>query len=492
VVTLIMMQNLVLMLTTVLIILIQPVYGLNTPSLIQDALEPANPEILKYLAFLSDPEKLSNFDSVIRRQRQVIFKSSYQDLPWNLRSDIYSDEGHSRSSVSEELSYFIHVEVDEPPEPKSLTQLPKLYSTYFPPQPTQTIVTATQTTQDSVSIQIPEDISIVFTNVNSSVNNNSLVDNEQNNKSAAIADNHTGSTHGLILSNINSSMHNTTLVDNNHNKITVLISDNTMGSTQGLFEEEEVLKASPSNIEITSARLQQDLISDMQTLMADKLKEKQLQKNHSSANGSSERKIIIKPFLPLKTPMPTSFISLSLPSSSPTSPSSSLSFNNVNKSKLLRSTIPTFKPGIVTSSGTTQKLFSNSLKKSRHISRNRVTKTDGKINSKSSIGRSKIFALNFSPGEPGIDYPTYESIPPTGFDCSDKLFKGYFADEEAGCQVFHVCWGSRQRASFLCPVGTLFSQRFLVCDWWRRVDCSRTLEFQKTETTPFGAMLRLG
>jgi hypothetical protein len=37
-------------------------------------------------------------------------------------------------------------------------------------------------------------------------------------------------------------------------------------------------------------------------------------------------------------------------------------------------------------------------------------------------------------------------------------------------QVFHVCFGGRQ-ASFVCPVGTAFSQQLLVCDWWHKVDC---------------------
>ena len=31
--------------------------------------------------------------------------------------------------------------------------------------------------------------------------------------------------------------------------------------------------------------------------------------------------------------------------------------------------------------------------------------------------------------------------------------------------------------SFLCPNGTLFSQQYLVCDWWFNVDCDRSEDF---------------
>lgn len=37
-------------------------------------------------------------------------------------------------------------------------------------------------------------------------------------------------------------------------------------------------------------------------------------------------------------------------------------------------------------------------------------------------------------GRPGADFPTYDTIPPTGFTCGG-LPPGYFADPEAGCQV---------------------------------------------------------
>lgn len=42
--------------------------------------------------------------------------------------------------------------------------------------------------------------------------------------------------------------------------------------------------------------------------------------------------------------------------------------------------------------------------------------------------------------------------------------------------MFHVC-DSILVSSFLCPVGSLFSQKLLTCDWWNKVDCSTTQKF---------------
>ncbi|XP_031785682.1 uncharacterized protein LOC103316175 [Nasonia vitripennis] len=79
------------------------------------------------------------------------------------------------------------------------------------------------------------------------------------------------------------------------------------------------------------------------------------------------------------------------------------------------------------------------------------------------------------PGEPGIDYPAFVRIPRTTFSCIGRD-RGYYADEEAGCQVFHVC-DEGLVSTFLCPVGSLFSQRLLTCDWWSKVSCSKSREF---------------
>ena len=65
------------------------------------------------------------------------------------------------------------------------------------------------------------------------------------------------------------------------------------------------------------------------------------------------------------------------------------------------------------------------------------------------------------PGEPGTDYPIYSELPATDFKCSDQKLPGFYADEAARCQIFHVCWENRQW-SFLCPNGSIFSQGKIV------------------------------
>lgn len=41
--------------------------------------------------------------------------------------------------------------------------------------------------------------------------------------------------------------------------------------------------------------------------------------------------------------------------------------------------------------------------------------------------------------------------------------------------MFHICDNGR-KVSFLCPNGTIFRQSHLICDWWFRVDCERSVE----------------
>lgn len=80
-------------------------------------------------------------------------------------------------------------------------------------------------------------------------------------------------------------------------------------------------------------------------------------------------------------------------------------------------------------------------------------------------------------GNPGVDFPTYRNMPQTSFSCDDVPYQpGMYADEEARCQVYHVCHNGRKE-SFLCAVGTLFNQAILSCDYWHAVDCARTREF---------------
>ncbi|KAH9424727.1 hypothetical protein DERP_012711 [Dermatophagoides pteronyssinus] len=74
-------------------------------------------------------------------------------------------------------------------------------------------------------------------------------------------------------------------------------------------------------------------------------------------------------------------------------------------------------------------------------------------------------------GEPGKDYPILSDIPITQFKCSDHQLPGYYADVETQCQVFHICQEDGRHDAFLCPNGTIFSQRHFVCVWWYEFDC---------------------
>uniref|UniRef100_A0A0K2USX9 Chitin-binding type-2 domain-containing protein n=1 Tax=Lepeophtheirus salmonis TaxID=72036 RepID=A0A0K2USX9_LEPSM len=89
------------------------------------------------------------------------------------------------------------------------------------------------------------------------------------------------------------------------------------------------------------------------------------------------------------------------------------------------------------------------------------------------------------PGTPGEDYPIYNEVPETSFNCNDKVDGGYYVDVEARCQSFHVCTrgghhpngGNLVAYSFLCPNGSLFNQQYFICDWWFNVDCSTLISF---------------
>ncbi|XP_032570977.1 negative elongation factor A isoform X2 [Drosophila sechellia] len=77
------------------------------------------------------------------------------------------------------------------------------------------------------------------------------------------------------------------------------------------------------------------------------------------------------------------------------------------------------------------------------------------------------------PGEPGLDYPILSSPPKTSFVCKGR-HEGYYADVESRCQAFRICAHtarSPQGFGFLCPNGTIFSQKNFVCDWYRNVNC---------------------
>ena len=84
--------------------------------------------------------------------------------------------------------------------------------------------------------------------------------------------------------------------------------------------------------------------------------------------------------------------------------------------------------------------------------------------------------MNAVPGVPGEDYPIYAETPETAFSCEGQVDGGYYADEEAECQVFHICTadgaGGLAKYSFLCPNGTVFNQNYFICDWWFNFDCA--------------------
>ncbi|GFY69595.1 chitin-binding type-2 domain-containing protein [Trichonephila inaurata madagascariensis] len=77
-------------------------------------------------------------------------------------------------------------------------------------------------------------------------------------------------------------------------------------------------------------------------------------------------------------------------------------------------------------------------------------------------------------GIPDVDYPTLEILPVVHFPC-EEYTSGYYADVTARCQMFHICDENGQRSSFLCPIGTVFNQEYLVCDWWYNVNCEDSM-----------------
>ncbi|EZA61314.1 hypothetical protein X777_12021 [Ooceraea biroi] len=81
------------------------------------------------------------------------------------------------------------------------------------------------------------------------------------------------------------------------------------------------------------------------------------------------------------------------------------------------------------------------------------------------------------PGVAGKDYPIFHEAPQTRFNCGQQQYPSYYADPEADCRVFYICQHDGRKDSFLCPNGTLFNPKRLVCAWWNTVDCSRAQSF---------------
>ncbi|XP_042907856.1 protein PF3D7_1417600-like [Parasteatoda tepidariorum] len=80
-------------------------------------------------------------------------------------------------------------------------------------------------------------------------------------------------------------------------------------------------------------------------------------------------------------------------------------------------------------------------------------------------------------GVPEESYPTLEILPVVHFACEEYAEPGYYADISSRCQMFHICHDNGMRSSFLCPVGTVFNQEYLVCDWWYNVDCRNSVRY---------------
>ncbi|XP_055350258.1 U-scoloptoxin(01)-Er1a-like [Paramacrobiotus metropolitanus] len=75
-------------------------------------------------------------------------------------------------------------------------------------------------------------------------------------------------------------------------------------------------------------------------------------------------------------------------------------------------------------------------------------------------------------------FPTYASVPQTGFRCDSKKQPGFYADTEAQCQVFHRCDFNGNQTSYLCVNSTVFNQVTLVCDYFYNVDCQKFASYE--------------
>ena len=51
------------------------------------------------------------------------------------------------------------------------------------------------------------------------------------------------------------------------------------------------------------------------------------------------------------------------------------------------------------------------------------------------IGPGGELVMNPIPGVAGVDYPTFNAVPDTGFDCEKQAFPGIYSDTGAQCQV---------------------------------------------------------
>ena len=76
------------------------------------------------------------------------------------------------------------------------------------------------------------------------------------------------------------------------------------------------------------------------------------------------------------------------------------------------------------------------------------------------------------------------------------MHAGYYADDEARCQVFHICTadgqGSLAKYSFLCPNGTIFNQNYFICDWWFNFDCAEAKALAEAKNGELSAAREAG
>jgi len=77
-----------------------------------------------------------------------------------------------------------------------------------------------------------------------------------------------------------------------------------------------------------------------------------------------------------------------------------------------------------------------------------------------------------------VQWPTYNSAPQTRFSCPSKAQPGFYADQEAKCQVFHRCDSNGIQTDYLCVNTTVFNQITLVCDSWYAVDCDKSGDYE--------------
>lgn len=122
-----------------------------------------------------------------------------------------------------------------------------------------------------------------------------------------------------------------------------------------------------------------------------------------------------------------------------------------------------------TNSNTISSTISSTNRLSEDAEWSRNSNNDERI-SRIRQGRQKEKVFKF--GGEKFDQP-----PETKFACELEPFSnGIYADVHLGCRVFHICM-NKNRTSYLCPSGTLFSQKELKCDLQKDVECAASSDY---------------